>query len=336
MAILVTGGAGFIGSHTCAQLLNAGNDILIYDNFSNSKPEAVRRIETITGKPAPVIEADIRDEDALRCVFARHKIEAVIHFAGQKAVGESVQKPLDYYYNNVTGTITLCRVMAQAGCKSIVFSSSATVYGMNPDIPYKETHPLLPATSPYGATKSMIETILKDIAAADEAWSLVLLRYFNPIGAHPSGQIGENPNGIPNNLMPYICQVAAGKLPHLNIFGDDYATPDGTGVRDFLHVVDLAAGHLCALDYIRSHRGVQAVNLGTGCGNSVLDVVHTFEQVNHIRVPYKIAPRRPGDIAMFYADPTKARQLFGWEAQYTLADMCRDSWNFIQQNPNGL
>lgn len=332
MAILVTGGAGFIGSHTCVALLEAGNDVIIYDNYSNSSPGVVQRIAAITGKTVQAVEGDIRDADALERVFARYPIEAVVHFAGLKAVGESVRQPLRYYQNNVTGTLVLCQAMAAAGCKRMVFSSSATVYGMSTEVPFRETQALFPATNPYGSTKTMIETILQDLYAADPAWSIALLRYFNPIGAHPSGQIGEDPNGIPNNLMPYICQVAAGKLPQLGVYGDDYDTPDGTGVRDYLHVVDLARGHLDALAYVQKTTGVEAINLGTGTGYSVLEVVHAFEKANGISLPYEIQPRRAGDIAVCYADPQKAQRLLGWTTKYSLEEMCRDSWNFIRKN----
>lgn len=336
MAILVTGGAGFIGSHTCVELLNAGKEVIIYDNYSNSKPEAVRRIREIAGKPVKMVEADILDRDAVDRVFRKNEIEAVIHFAGLKAVGESVAVPLKYYHNNITGTLVLCEAMKEAGCKKIVFSSSATVYGLSGDVPFTEDHPLLPATNPYGSTKSMIETILRDVCNADSGWSISLLRYFNPIGAHESGRIGEDPNGIPNNLMPYLCQVAAGKLPVLTVHGNDYDTHDGTGVRDYLHVEDLAIGHLDALDYVLRNTGVEAVNLGTGTGYSVLDVIHAFEEASGVNVPYRIGPRRAGDIAVCYADPSKAERLLGWKARRGLDEMCRDSWRFIQNNPNGM
>lgn len=336
MAILITGGAGYIGSHTCVELLAAGKEIVIYDNYINSKPEAVRRIETLSGKAVTMVEADILDRDALGRVFRENDIEAVIHFAGLKAVGESVQIPLRYYHNNITGTLLLCEAMAQADCKKIVFSSSATVYGMSTDVPFRETHPLLPATNPYGATKAMIETILRDLYISDQAWSVSLLRYFNPIGAHKSGLLGEDPNGIPNNLLPYIGQVAAGRLPYLNVYGDDYDTVDGTGVRDYLHVVDLAVGHLNALDYVLGHTGVEAVNLGTGNGYSVLQVLHAYEKASGKAIPYQVSPRRAGDIATCYADASKAKSLFGWQATRSIDEMCRDGWNFIQQNPNGM
>lgn len=333
--ILVTGGAGFIGSHTCVELLNAGYDIVVMDNFCNSKPEALNRIKKITGKDFAFYEADMLDYTATDKIFAEQDIDSVIHFAGLKAVGESCAKPLEYYHNNIDGTITLLRVMREHGCKKIVFSSSATVYGMNNPIPYIETYPTS-ATNPYGYTKVMIEQILTDISKADSEWSVALLRYFNPIGAHESGLIGENPNGIPNNLMPYIAQVAVGKLPCLNVFGDDYDTVDGTGVRDYIHVVDLARGHLCAVKYVMEHTGTEAVNLGTGKGTSVLELVHAFEKACGKEIAYKITDRRPGDIAVCYANTDKAKQVFGWEAEYGIDKMCEDSWNFTKNNPNGL
>ncbi len=335
MAILITGGNGYIGSHTCVELLNAGYDIVVLDNFCNSNPEVARRVQALTGKVYPLIEGDIRDEACLRQLFATHKIDAVIHFAGLKAVGESTAKPQLYYDNNVAGTLTLCRVMAEAGCKRIVFSSSATVY--NADLPpcRREGMPTGGVSNPYGRTKYMIEEILGDLCAADPEWSAVLLRYFNPIGAHESGRIGEDPTGIPNNLMPYISQVAIGKREQLSVFGDDYNTPDGTGVRDYLHVVDLARGHLCAVEYALTHTGAEPFNLGTGVGYSVLDIVHAFEEANGITIPYVIAPRRPGDIDEFYADPSKAAAILGWRAEKDLQDMCRDSWHWQSQNPNG-
>lgn len=329
MAVLVTGGAGFIGSHTCVELLQAGEDIVVLDNFSNSKPEVLTQIKTITGRDFPFYEVDLLDRDGVEKVFAENEIDTVIHFAGLKAVGESVRKPLEYYHNNITGTLILCDVMRHHNCKRIVFSSSATVYGSPKTVPIKEDFPLS-TTNPYGSTKLMLEGILTDLHTSDEEWSVALLRYFNPIGAHQSGLIGENPNGIPNNLMPYICQVAAKKLDHLNVFGNDYPTHDGTGVRDYIHVVDLAKGHLKALYYAREHTGVEAVNLGTGTGYSVLDLVEAFKKVNQIDVPYVIAPRRPGDIAECYADPTKARELLGWEAEYGVEEMCKDAWHFIE------
>ncbi|SDA18390.1 UDP-glucose 4-epimerase [Ruminococcus sp. YE71] len=334
--ILVTGGAGFIGSHTCVELLNAGHRIVIVDNFSNSKPEALKRIKTISGKDFEFVQADILDLDALNKIFDEHKIDAVIHFAGLKAVGESVQKPVEYYHNNITGTLMLIMAMRSHGVKRIVFSSSATVYGVDNQVPYVETMPTHTSTNPYGYTKVMIEQILMDVAVADPEWSIALLRYFNPIGAHKSGLLGEDPNGIPNNLFPYIQQVAIGKREYLGVFGNDYDTPDGTGVRDYIHVMDLANGHLCAVDYVLGHTGVEAVNLGTGKGSSVLDVLHAFEKACGKELPYKIMPRRAGDIAWCYANASKAKELFGWEAKYGIDEMCEDGWNFTQKNPDGL
>lgn len=333
--ILVTGGAGFIGSHTSVELLEAGYDIVIVDNFSNSKPEALNRIKKITGKDFKFYEADLLDLDAMNKIFSENKIDAVIHFAGLKAVGESVQKPVEYYHNNITGTLMLIKAMKASNVKKIVFSSSATVYGMYNKAPYVEDMPTS-ATNPYGYTKVMIEQILKDVYVSDNEWSVSLLRYFNPIGAHKSGLIGEDPNGIPNNLLPYIAQVAVGKLERLGVFGDDYDTPDGTGVRDYIHVVDLATGHLAAVKYVLEHTGVEAVNLGTGKGSSVMEVLHSFEKACGKELPYKIMPRRAGDIATCYADTKKAKELFGWEAKYTLDEMTADGWNFTKNNPNGL
>ena len=335
MAILVTGGAGFIGSHTCVELLENGYEVVIVDNFINSKPEALNRIKQITGKDFKFYEADLLDKAAVETIFKENKIDAVIHFAGLKAVGESVAQPIRYYHNNITGTLILCQVMQEAGVKKIVFSSSATVYGSPKTVPIREDFPLH-TTNPYGSTKLMIENILQDIFVADNEWSIALLRYFNPIGAHKSGLIGEDPNGIPNNLMPYIAQVAAGKLEVLSVFGDDYDTKDGTGVRDYIHVVDLAQGHIKAVKKVLGGSGVDAYNLGTGIGYSVLDMVHAFETANNVKVNYKIAPRRPGDIAVCFADPKKAKELLGWQAQFGIEDMCRESWNFVKQNPNGL
>lgn len=335
MSILVTGGAGYIGSHTCVELLNAGYDIVVIDNFYNSQKESLKRVSQITGKEFKFYECDIRDEEGLSEIFSNENIEAVIHFAGLKAVGESCHLPLEYYDNNVGGTITLCRVMKKFGCKKIVFSSSATVYGMNNVSPLREDMPAGGTTNPYGTTKYMIELILKDLFAADNEWSILLLRYFNPIGAHESGRIGENPNGIPNNLMPYISQVAVGKLQKLNVFGDDYDTPDGTGVRDYIHVVDLAIGHIKAVERALKQTGLDIFNLGTGVGYSVIDIVKTFEKVNNIEIPYVIAPRRPGDIATCYSDPTRALNELGWKAERNLEDMCRDTWKWQSTNPNG-
>ena len=333
--ILVTGGAGFIGSHTCVALLGAGYDIVIADNFSNSKPEALNRIKTISGKDFKFYEVDLLDLAGVEKIFEENQIDAVIHFAGYKAVGESVAQPVKYYHNNITGSLMLIKAMAKYGCKKIVFSSSATVYGPVNPIPYVEDMPTS-ATNPYGYTKLMIEQILKDVYVSDNDWSISLLRYFNPIGAHPSGLIGEDPNGIPNNLLPYICQVAVGKLERLGVFGDDYDTPDGTGVRDYIHVVDLAKGHLCALKYVLENKGCDAVNLGTGKGSSVYDVLHSFEKACGRKLPYKVMPRRAGDIATCYANPDKAKKVFGWEAKLTLDEMTASSWNFIKNNPNGL
>ena len=334
MSVLITGGAGYIGSHTVVELLNAGQEVVIVENYSNSKPEVLNRIETITGKAPTFYEVDVLDREALDAVFSKETIESVIHFAGYKAVGESVTKPIEYYHNNITSSLVLCDVMRSHGVKKIVFSSSATVYGMNNVSPLTEDLPTS-ATNPYGYTKVMIEQILQDVAFADSEWSIALLRYFNPIGAHASGLIGEDPTGIPNNLMPYITQVAVGKLPRLSVFGDDYDTPDGTGVRDYIHVVDLALGHIKALDKIKETEGVGIYNLGTGIGYSVLDLVHNFEEANGVEIPYVIVDRRPGDVATCYADATKAKEELGWTAQKTLADMCRDSWNWQKKNPNG-
>ena len=335
MKILVTGGAGYIGSHTCVELLNAGYEVVILDNFSNSSPEVLNRLKELTGKDFTFCECDIRDRKGLDKVFAENKIDAVIHFAGLKAVGESVVKPLEYYENNIGGTVTLCEAMRDAGCKKIVFSSSATVYGMNNPSPLKETMKIGGTTNPYGTTKYMIELILQDLYTSDNEWSIALLRYFNPIGAHESGRIGENPNGIPNNLMPYITQVAVGKLDHLNVFGNDYDTPDGTGVRDYIHVVDLALGHIKAVDKIANSKGVCIYNLGTGIGYSVLDVVKAFEKASGKKIKYEIVPRRPGDLAAVYSDPTKAKEELGWVAERGIEKMCEDSWRWQKNNPEG-
>lgn len=335
MTVLVAGGAGFIGSHTVVELLKAGHKAVIVDNFSNSKPEVLERIRKITGQDFVFYEADLCDRNAVDRVFDENKIDAVIHFAGLKAVGESVQKPLEYYYNNLLSTLVLCESMRDHGCKKIVFSSSATVYGMHNTAPFTEDMPLS-TTNPYGSTKLYIEGMLTDLTVPDKEWSICLLRYFNPIGAHDSGLIGESPNGIPNNLLPYVAQVAVGKLPRLNVFGDDYDTHDGTGVRDYIHVVDLALGHLKAIEYVEQNTGVEAINLGTGNGSSVLDVVKAFEKASGKNIPYEIKPRRAGDIATCFADCSKAKRLLGWEAKRNLDDMCRDGWNFIRQNPNGL
>lgn len=334
MSILITGGAGYIGSHTCVELLHAGYDIVVVDSFTNSKPEALRRVQEIAQRDFPYYQADLLERDALEAVFAKHSIEAVIHFAGLKAVGESVAAPLLYYHNNITGTLVLLDVMRQYGVKNIVFSSSATVYGMPDRVPITEYFPLQP-TNPYGRTKWMIEEMLRDLYASDHGWSIALLRYFNPIGAHPSGRIGEDPNGIPNNLMPYITQVAVGKLKELRVFGNDYPTVDGTGVRDYIHVVDLALGHVKALEKVLETTGVEAYNLGTGRGYSVLEVVEAFERATGVNIPYKIVDRRPGDVAVCYADPTKAKRELGWIATRGIEDMCRDAWRWQSQNPNG-
>ena len=334
MSVLVTGGAGYIGSHTVVELLKAGQEVVIVDNYSNSKPEVLNRIKTITGKAPTFYEVDVLDREALEAVFAKEEIDSVIHFAGYKAVGESVAKPIEYYHNNITSSLVLCDVMRNHGVKKIVFSSSATVYGMNNVSPLTEDMPTS-ATNPYGYTKVMIEQILQDVAFADSEWSIALLRYFNPIGAHESGLIGEDPTGIPNNLMPYITQVAVGKLPRLSIFGDDYDTPDGTGVRDYIHVVDLALGHVKALEKIKETNGVGIYNLGTGIGYSVLDLTYNFQMATGVEIPYTIIARRPGDVATCYADATKAKEELGWTARKTLADMCRDSWNWQKSNPNG-
>lgn len=335
MAILVTGGAGYIGSHTCVEMLNAGYEIVIVDNFYNSCPESLNRIKELTGKDFKFYECDIRDREGLDKIFAENKIDAVIHFAGLKAVGESCAKPLEYYENNVGGTITLCEAMRDAECKKIVFSSSATVYGENNISPLKETMQIGGTTNPYGTTKYMIELILRDLWASDNEWSIALLRYFNPIGAHKSGRIGENPNGIPNNLMPYITQVAVGKLACLSVFGDDYDTHDGTGVRDYIHVVDLALGHVKAVGKVLADKGVDAYNLGTGIGYSVLDIVHAFEKACGKPLNYKIVDRRPGDLATCYSDPSKALEVLGWKAERGLDEMCEDSWRWQKNNPEG-
>lgn len=334
MAVLVTGGAGYIGSHTCVQLLEAGYDIVVLDNLSNSKIEAVNRISRITGKSFEFIKGDILDEKLLDDVFNSHCIDSVLHFAGLKAVGESVALPLRYYHNNISGSIMLFEAMKKHNVKNIVFSSSATVYGMTEKMPISEDAEL-GAVNPYGRTKYMIEEILRDIYASDNSWNIILLRYFNPVGAHESGLIGEDPNGIPNNLMPYISQVAVGKLKELNIFGNDYATPDGTGVRDYIHVVDLAAGHLKAIEKLADKPGAVAYNLGTGKGTSVLEMVEAFSRATGKEIPYRITARRPGDIAECYADPSKAEREMGWAAKRSILDMCRDSWNWQSRNPEG-
>ncbi len=334
MAILITGGAGYIGSHTCIELKKAGYDMVIVDNLSNSKEESLKRIEKIMGCSVPFYKADILDRAALQEIFRKHNIEAVIHFAGLKAVGESVQIPLKYYENNIAGTVVLLEVMAEFGVKKIVFSSSATVYGAAEEVPLKENMPL-GATNPYGKTKLYIEEIMRDLYVSDKTWSICLLRYFNPIGAHESGTIGEDPQGIPNNIMPYISQVAIGKLPHLNVFGNDYDTADGTGVRDYIHVVDLAKGHVKAVNWVLNNTGCDPINLGTGNGYSVLQLVHAFEKACGKEIPFKFTDRRPGDLAEVYADPSKAKAVLGWEAEYDLERMCQDVWRWQSSNPNG-
>ncbi len=335
MAILVTGGTGYIGSHTVVELLNEGKEVVILDNLSNSSEKSLERIEELTGKRPAFVKGDILDREVLQKIFDTYKIESCIHFAGLKAVGESVQKPWEYYENNIAGTLTLVDVMRKNGCKNIIFSSSATVYGDPAQIPITEECPKGQCTNPYGWTKSMLEQILSDMQKADQEWNVILLRYFNPIGAHKSGRMGENPNGIPNNLMPYITQVAVGKLQQLGVFGNDYDTPDGTGVRDYIHVVDLAIGHVKALKKIEENAGLCIYNLGTGHGYSVLDIVKNFEEANDIKIPYEIKPRRAGDIATCYCDPSKAERELGWKAQYGIKDMCADSWNWQKNNPNG-
>ena len=328
MNILLTGGAGFIGSHTIVELFNAGHDVVVVDNLCNSKAEVMDKVKEITGRIVPFYEADVRDKNAMNKIFEENKIDAVIHFAGLKAVGESVAKPLEYYENNMGNTFTLIEVMRQHGCKNIIFSSSATVYGDPAIIPITEECPKGQCTNPYGKTKSMLEDVLSDVQKADPEWNVVLLRYFNPIGAHKSGLIGENPNGIPNNLMPYITQTAIGIREELGVFGNDYDTHDGTGVRDYIHVCDLATGHVAALQAIERKCGLAVYNLGTGHGYSVLDVVNAVEKANGLKVPYSIKPRRPGDVATCYCNPEKAKRELGWEAKYGIEDMCRDSWNF--------
>ncbi len=335
MAVLITGGAGYIGSHTCVEMLNAGEEIVVLDNYANSSAESCARVQRITGKAFPVEVCDIRDEDGLRRIFKKYRLDSVIHFAGLKAVGESVRKPIEYYDNNIGGTAKLLGVMRDFGVKTMVFSSSATVYGEHNAVPFREDMVTGGTTNPYGTTKYFIEQILKDVCASDPEWSVSLLRYFNPIGAHESGTIGEAPNGIPNNLMPYIAQVAVGKREKLSVFGNDYPTPDGTGVRDYIHVVDLARGHLCAIRRARSVRGCEIFNLGTGRGVSVLELVRAFEAASGVKIPYEIAPRRPGDIAECYADASKAKAVLGWEAEKTVEDACRDTWRWQKNNPNG-
>ena len=335
MAILVTGGAGFIGSHTCVELLEAGYEVVVVDNLYNASRKSMDRIEQITGKKPIFYEADILDREALNKIFEKEQIDSVIHFAGLKAVGESVAKPIEYYYNNIAGTLVLCDVMRNHNVKNIVFSSSATVYGDPAFIPITEECPKGKITNPYGQTKGMLEQVLEDIHVSDPEWNVILLRYFNPIGAHKSGLIGEDPKGIPNNLVPYVAQVAIGKLECLGVFGDDYDTPDGTGVRDYIHVVDLAKGHVAAIKKLEEKKGVLIYNLGTGKGYSVLDVVHAFEKACGKKIPYAVKPRRPGDIATCYADPAKAKAELGWEAENGIEERCADSWRWQSMNPNG-
>ena len=335
MNVLVTGGAGYIGSHTCVELLENGYGVVVIDNLCNSSPRSLDRVRELTGKDLVFYQGDVRDEALLRRIFAEHEIGCCIHFAGLKAVGESVAMPWKYYDNNLNSTLTLTKVMSDVGMKNIIFSSSATVYSGDNTMPLRETSRTGNCTNPYGWTKYMTEQILSGIAHADRDWGIVLLRYFNPIGAHKSGRIGEDPRGIPNNLMPYITQVAVGRREYLSVFGNDYDTPDGTGVRDYIHVVDLARGHVAAVKYVEANKGCEVFNLGTGCGYSVLDMVRTFQEVNHVSVPYRIAKRRPGDLATCYADPGKSEAVLGWKAEKTLGDMCRDSWNWQSGNPYG-
>ena len=335
MTVLLTGGAGYIGSHTAVELLNAGHDVIIVDNYANSSPIVAQRITQITGKAIRCYEADAADQAALERIFQENAIDSVIHFAGLKAVGESVRLPLDYYRNNLDSTLALLAAMEAHGVRQLIFSSSATVYGKHAALPYREDAETGPCTNPYGWTKLFIEQILRDYAAAHPDFSVVLLRYFNPVGAHESGLMGEDPRDIPNNLMPYIARVAVGTLPYLNVFGNDYPTPDGTGVRDYIHVTDLATGHMAALDYAASHTGVEVFNLGTGTGYSVLDMVHAFSRACGRDIPYRIAPRRSGDIAACYADVTKAKEILGWRAKLDIDDMCRSAWNWQSHNPNG-
>jgi UDP-glucose 4-epimerase len=333
--ILVTGGAGYIGSHTVLQLLEAGNQVIVLDNLCNSSEESLNRVEELTGKKTILVQGDIRDHTILELLFSKHKIDAVIHFAGLKAVGESVDKPLNYYNNNVYGTLTLCEAMKKYGVKNLVFSSSATVYGDPVELPLREDMPTGEPTNPYGMSKLMVELVLRDLYKSDKDWNIALLRYFNPAGAHPSGRIGEDPNGIPNNLMPFITQVATGKREQLSIYGNDYDTPDGTGVRDYIHVEDLAAGHLKALDKLYTGSGIVTYNLGTGQGYSVLDMVKEFEKQSGKVIPYQFVPRRGGDVASCYADPKTASEALGWKATRGLAEMCKDSWNWQANNPDG-
>ena len=335
MNVLVTGGAGYIGSHTCVELLNLGYGVVVVDNLCNSNPESLNRVQELTGKTLKFYEGDVRDEAVLRKIFAENEIDCVIHFAGLKAVGESVSLPWKYYDNNLNSTLVLTKVMADVGVKKIIFSSSATVYTGDNEMPLREDSRTGYCTNPYGWTKYMTEQILSGMATADPDWSICLLRYFNPIGAHESGRIGEDPRGIPNNLMPYVTQVAIGRREKLSVFGNDYDTPDGTGVRDYIHVVDLAKGHVAAVKFVAENKGCDVFNLGTGTGYSVLDIVKTFEKVNNVPVPYAIVDRRPGDLATCYADPAKSAKGLGWKAEKNLADMCRDAWNWQSKNPMG-
>lgn len=336
MSVLVTGGAGFIGSHTCVELLEAGHDVIVADNFYNSKPESLNRVREITGKEVKLCECDIRDESALDRIFAGNTIDSVIHFAGLKAVGESIEKPIEYYDNNIGGTLKLCAAMKKAGCKRMVFSSSATVYGAGNESPLREDMKPGETTNPYGTTKLYIERILSDVCVSDPEWSVVLLRYFNPVGAHKSGLIGENPNGIPNNIMPRISEVACGKMKYIGVFGDDYDTPDGSCLRDYIHVVDLAKGHIKALEKAQNIKGCEIYNLGTGRGVSVFELIAAFERASGRQIPTKIMSRRPGDLAAVYSDSSKAQRELGWHAQYTVDDMCADNWNWLARNPNGF
>ena len=335
MNVLVTGGAGYIGSHTCVELLESGHGVVVIDNLCNSNPKSLQRVQEITGKNVKFYEGDVRDEALLGRIFTENEIHCVIHFAGLKAVGESVAKPWEYFDNNLNATLALTKVMKEKNVRQLIFSSSATVYSADNEMPLKETSRTGSCTNPYGWTKYMTEQILQALAVSDDRWRICLLRYFNPIGAHASGRIGEDPRGIPNNLMPYITQVAVGRRDHLNVFGDDYDTPDGTGIRDYIHVVDLAKGHVAAMSYTDAHTGCHVFNLGTGTGYSVLDMVHCFIDVNRVPVPYEITDRRPGDIAVCYADPEKSARELGWRAERDLADMCRDSWNWQSKNPMG-
>ena len=335
MKVLVTGGAGYIGSHTCVELLESGYEVVVIDNLCNSNPKSLERVQELTGKTLTFYKGDVRDEALLKTIFAEHDIGCVIHFAGLKAVGESVAMPWEYYDNNLNSTLVLTKVMKEVGMKNLIFSSSATVYTATNEMPLRETSTTGGCTNPYGWTKYMTEQILSGMAFADDQWSVCLLRYFNPIGAHISGRIGEDPRGIPNNLMPYITQVAVGRREKLSVFGNDYDTHDGTGVRDYIHVVDLAKGHVAAVKYTAENKGCEVFNLGTGTGYSVLDMVNTFREVNQVELPYVIAPRRPGDIATCYADPAKSAEKLGWKAEKTLADMCRDSWRWQSTNPKG-